>query len=232
MSTQQRENPLYKDGRIELAIQAFKKGQFKSLRAAALEYDVPITTTRRRAAGTHSRREVRNPNRKLSDTEEESLLQWVLSMDRRGMPPRPGTVRQMANLLLAERSKTTTPPTVGKNWVQAFVQRHDELRSRYNRKYDYERAKCEDPAELRRWFQHVKDIIAEHGIVVDDQYNFDETGFQMGVIATARVITGTDRAGRPRTTQPGNREWVTAIEAISAAGFAIPPFIILEGIMH
>jgi len=26
----------------------------------------------------------------------------------------------------------------------------------------------------------------------------------MGVIITAKVVTGTDRAGRPRTTQPGN----------------------------
>jgi hypothetical protein len=40
----------------------------------------------------------------------------------------------------------------------------------------------------------------------EDSYNFDETGFQMGVIATAPVVTGTDRAGRPRTVQPGNRE--------------------------
>jgi hypothetical protein len=54
----------------------------------------------------------------------------------------------------------------------------------------------------------------------------------MGVILTAKVVTGTDRAGRPRTTQPGNREWVTAIEAIRARGFAIPPLVIFEAVMH
>jgi hypothetical protein len=54
----------------------------------------------------------------------------------------------------------------------------------------------------------------------------------MGVISTAKVITGTDRAGRPRTTQPGNREWVTVIEAICARGFAIPPLVIFEAVMH
>jgi hypothetical protein len=32
------------EGRIELAIQAFKKGQFQSLQAAALTYDAPIMT--------------------------------------------------------------------------------------------------------------------------------------------------------------------------------------------
>ena len=54
----------------------------------------------------------------------------------------------------------------------------------------------------------------------------------MGVIATAKVITGTDRAGRPRTVQPGNREWVTIIEAINALGVAIPPLIIFKAVMH
>ena len=54
----------------------------------------------------------------------------------------------------------------------------------------------------------------------------------MGVISTAKVITGTDRAGRPRTTQPGNREWVTVIEAICARGFAIPALVIFEAVMH
>ena len=40
----------------------------------------------------------------------------------------------------------------------------------------------------------------------------------MGVIATARVVTGTDRAGQPRIIQPGNREWVTIIKCINAMG--------------
>jgi hypothetical protein len=37
-----------KEGRISLALQAFLQGQFKSLRAAALAYDVPRVTLARR----------------------------------------------------------------------------------------------------------------------------------------------------------------------------------------
>jgi hypothetical protein len=54
----------------------------------------------------------------------------------------------------------------------------------------------------------------------------------MGVIATAKVVTGSERAGRPRTTQPGNREWVTIVEAINARGFVIPALVIFEAVMH
>jgi hypothetical protein len=31
----------------------------------------------------------------------------------------------------------------------------------------------------------------------EDIYNFNKTGFQMGVISTVKVVTGSERAGRP-----------------------------------
>jgi hypothetical protein len=63
-------------------------------------------------------------------------------------------------------------------------------------------------------------------------YNFDETGFLMGVIATMMVVTNAERQGKPKSKQPGNRDWVTVIQAINALGWAIPPFIIVKGKMH
>jgi hypothetical protein len=54
----------------------------------------------------------------------------------------------------------------------------------------------------------------------------------MGVISTSKVITSSDRKGRLRTKQPGNRKWVTAIEAVNAKGWAIPLFIIFNGKLH
>jgi hypothetical protein len=54
----------------------------------------------------------------------------------------------------------------------------------------------------------------------------------MGIISTLKVITSSDRKGRPRTKQLGNRKWVTAIEAVNARGWAIPPFIIFDGKLH
>ncbi|KAF1922813.1 DDE-domain-containing protein, partial [Didymella exigua CBS 183.55] len=40
------------------------------------------------------------------------------------------------------------------------------------------------------------------------------------------VVTGSERRGRPKAIQPGNREWVTLIAAINAAGWSVPPFLI------
>ncbi|THC87090.1 hypothetical protein EYZ11_013463 [Aspergillus tanneri] len=90
----------------------------------------------------------------MTQNEEESLVQWILSLDRRGAPPRPSHVQEMANILLAKRG-TTPIQTVGDKWVYNFVKRRDELKSRYFRRYNHQRAKCEDPKLIREWFNRV-----------------------------------------------------------------------------
>ncbi|KAI9045478.1 uncharacterized protein KD926_007893 [Aspergillus affinis] len=92
----------------------------------------------------------------------------------------------------------------------------------------YQRAKQEDPRVIIPWFQTVQAAIQEHGIHEDDIWNFDETGFAMGLCSTSKVITAVERSERPRKVIQGNREWVTIIETISSKGVHIPPVIILK----
>ena len=101
----------------------------------------------------------------------------------------------MANRLLADRDALP----VGKRWASNFVKRHLDLKTRFFRKYDYQRAKCEDPTIIRDWFRLVESIIAKYGIDLADIYNFDETGFMMGLITSGMVVTGTDRRGKPKS---------------------------------
>ena len=94
----------------------------------------------------------------------------------------------MADLLLQKRGQDSTL-TVGQNWVYNFIRRHDSLKSKYTRKYDYQRAKCEDPTVIRNWFRLVQNTIAKYRIVKEDIYNFDKARFQIEVILIARIIT-------------------------------------------
>ncbi|XP_044714743.1 DDE superfamily endonuclease domain-containing protein [Hirsutella rhossiliensis] len=70
---------------------------------------------------------------------------------------------------------------------------------------------------MQEWYDRVAMAKQKWGILDEDVYNFDETGFQMGVIATAR---------------PGNREWVTVIESINCQGWALPAMVIFQGKVH
>ena len=66
-------------------------------------------------------------------------------MDQCGMPLRITTVREMAGILAAQRIEPTTIKLISKNWVRIFIKYHSNLQSKFNRKYDYQRAKCKDP---------------------------------------------------------------------------------------
>jgi hypothetical protein len=154
------------------------------------------------------------------------IVQYILDLDSKGFPPRLYGVEDMANRLLAERNAGR----VGTRWASNFIKRQPQLTTRFNRKYDYQRAKCEDPKLIGEWFALVRNTIAKYGIVDTDIYNFDETGFMMGVISTAMVVTSSERSGRAKAIQPGNREWVTVIQAVNALGWSLPPFVVVKGV--
>ncbi|EED15263.1 transposon, putative [Talaromyces stipitatus ATCC 10500] len=217
-------NSAEQEGRILLAISDLKNEKIHSIRKAAEIYNVSRSTLQNRLNGMTYRAEIRANGHKLTQSEEESLVRWILDLDKRGLPTRPSLVREMADYLLSQRGNQY----VGENWVYNLVKRRPEIESKFSRNYNYERAKCEDPKIIQEYFDRVREVILEYGILQEDIYNFDETGFAMGLCATAKVITGSDRYARPKLLQPGNREWVTAIEAVNSIGWALPSYIIFK----
>jgi hypothetical protein len=164
------------DRGILLALQALQHDPKLKIRRAASIYKVCPKKLGRRQKGMRSRRDWIPKTRKLSDLKEQIIVQFILDLDSRGFSPRLCGVEDMANRLLADRDA----PPVGKRWASNFVKRHKELETRFFRRYDYQRAKCEDPTIIRDWFRLVENTIAKYSIRLDDIYNFDETGFMMG----------------------------------------------------
>jgi hypothetical protein len=121
---------------------------------------------------------------------------------------------------------------VGQHWAERFVTRSPELKMAFNRAKDRQRILQEDPEIIGAWFKLVEGTKAKYGVHDNDVHNFDETGFQMGVIGSMKVVTGAERRARPELVQPGDREWVTVVQSICAAGYATPPFIIYKGRVH
>jgi hypothetical protein len=134
----------------------------------------------------------------------------------------------MADLLLSERGESP----VRKNWTTNFIKRRTEIKAKFSQKYNYKRAKCEDPKIIEGWFSLVRNTVAKYGILEQDIYNFNEVGFAMGVIATAKVVTSLEAKSRPKTIQLGNREWVLIIQGVNSYRWALLPFIIFKAQNH
>jgi hypothetical protein len=120
----------------------------------------------------------------------------------------------------------------GRHWAEHFVTRSYQLKMLFNQAKHRQRILQEDLETIGAWFKLVEDTKAKYGIHNDDVHNFDETGFQMGIIGSMKVVTGAERRAWPELVQPGNCEWVTVIQSICAAGYAIPPFIIYKERVH
>jgi predicted HTH domain antitoxin len=224
-------NSVEQEGRTLLAISALKNKEISSVQRAAEIFDIPRSTLRDRLNGRQYRIEKRANSHRLSTTQEESLIEWILSRDQRGVPPRPSHVQEMANILLQADNPSGFRP-IGKNWVSIFTNRRDEIKSRYARRYNHSRAQCEDPKIIKGWFDCLQQIQMQYGIAHEDIYNFDETGFAIGLIATTKVVTRANMPGKPHLIQPGNREWVTTIECVNTTGWVLPSCIIFKGKVH
>ena len=148
------------ESRLILATQAIQNDPELRPRVAARTYSVDHRKLGRRLRGMRPRRDILANSRKLTDLEEQVLVQHILDLDIKGFPPRVPVVEEMANRLLATRDS----PRVGTRWAYNFINRRPELRTRFQRKYDYQRAKCEDPEVIRGWFELVHNTITKYGI--------------------------------------------------------------------
>lgn len=134
---------------------------------------------------------------------------------------------------MADRIRTDRDASaIGPRWAENFVKHHPELTTRFRRRIDYQRVQFEDPDVINAWFRLVRNMIAKYGIQQADIYNFDETGFLMGMLSSAKAITSSDRHSRPRTKQPGNWEFMMVIQGVCATGWALSPYVAMKGKYH
>jgi hypothetical protein len=116
------------EGRIELALEAYSARQFQSLRRAAAAFNVNHQRLSDRLHGITPRPETRPNSYKLTATEEQTIVQYILDLDSRGFAPRLCEVADMADKILGVRGGKP----VGKCWAERFVTRSAELKMAFN----------------------------------------------------------------------------------------------------
>ena len=100
MSQQQNASASNREGRIELALSAYRAGQFKRLWRAAAAFNVPSLTLVNRYNGIAYLPDRRNGCHKLTLTEEQTIVRYILNLNSRGFPPQLYEVGDIADKLL------------------------------------------------------------------------------------------------------------------------------------
>jgi hypothetical protein len=86
---------------VQLAISVLNSNQIQSSQRAARTFNVPPSTLRDRRAEKPARRDCQPNSKKLSQTEEDVIVRYILDLYRRGFAPTYAAVRDMADRLLA-----------------------------------------------------------------------------------------------------------------------------------
>ena len=170
--------------------------------------------------------------RKLAPDQEKTLHDYFIQLDKAGMPARLHMIEQAANSLLEMSANSTkSPPQVGPLWSKRWLQRQHDLFKVRRKPIAAVRKNAQDPEMMMEYFETYKAVVDEFGIQPEDQWNFDETGYRMGMGREDWVIS-VDVVRRIYSKCPDNRESLTAMECINGVGRDIPPMLILTGIQQ
>lgn len=218
------------ESRLSEALAYIHEFSGAKIAVVAKEFGVSRYALRRRMTGTGPRKGSKKATTKLTATEERALCSYIDRLDRFNLAVQPSYIQEAANVLLKARTpKGEDPPTVGINWTSRFIQRHGYLKR--NRKLlEKGRQEAEDLELVQIYFKKLQQIVEDYGILLEDTWNMDETGFQIGTGSTQLIVTK-----RKRTHYLGlkeNRELCTAVEAICADGRTLPAFMVPTGTLH
>lgn len=148
--------------RIQQAIADTQTFPGASLRSIAANNDVHHTTLSRRLNGQPPRSNAHQHRQLLSIEQEELLKRWIIDLEAQGHAPSFNTVRELAGIVSANSGG---PNKVGKNWIQRFLQRHVEIRSKVGKKIQSQRVDSTSPEALEAWFQRLYSVQQRYSIL-------------------------------------------------------------------
>jgi hypothetical protein len=125
------------DENVKKALKALASHEFPSIRSAALHFNVPRETLRRRFHGGQTHGEAHEPAQHFSIGEEKALADLITRHSASGHPLTHLQVREIAEQIRSRRVlginesgiQHINYEPIGQQWVQRFLQRQPHLKS-------------------------------------------------------------------------------------------------------
>lgn len=210
-----------REERLQLAVDAMHRTKL-SLRKAELLFGVPKSTLEGRVKGaTRPAHIAHQSQQKLTPAQEKVLVAWVRHLSRRAIPLTRTSLRDTASAIAGE--------PIGINWIDRFMLRQKvDLKIKWTQGLEKCRAQSLNPAAVKGYFDELLRIITEFNIPLENIYNMDEKGVQLGVGGSVAAIVDRDLV-TVYNLEEGSREHVTILEAACADGTMNPPSVVFQG---
>jgi hypothetical protein len=196
----------------------------------ARRHQVPYQRLNARWNGRGSLFERPATNSRLSEEQQRALLQYCKLRELMGMPVPLKTLHSVAESILrrslsSDEQENMAP--LGDRWAKRFMAKH-KLKKTKQKPIELARKEAHSPTSIRQWFAELERTLRKYNIRPQNLWNFDETGFRIGIGGSQWVIT-MDPKRRAWSPSDTSRKHVTAIEAVSATGEVIEPMLVIVG---
>lgn len=217
------------DNQIDQALESIRDVKKPNYKQLAREKNLPYQRLLARSKGRTTRSQRPSGTYKLSEAQDSALYDYIARLNELGICVRLPMIVACANYLL-QRSHDGPgpPPSANPQWAKRWLKRNPELHLRRQRSLNLNRAIAHDKEAIFGWFNGLIKIIKLHGITTTDTWNFDETGFRIGIGKDQWVVTFEPRR-RVYLPTPDDRTTLTMTECVNAEGSAISPMVIIEG---
>ena len=223
--------------RMQEALDAVASGE--SIRKASERFGISFETLRR-----HSKKIKLDPKysctsfsdacatrRVFTESEEQTLVEYLQKIARMGFPLKARTVRSLA-YELAERNNKSCPSAwnerglAGKDWMTSFLCRHKEALSlRTPEATSVTRAAAFNEQNVKAFFAKLKRCTKNTTSLLKKIYNADETGLTTSQKAT-RVVAEAGCKQVPQVVSHERGETVTLCAFVNSIGNTVPPCLI------
>ena len=148
-------------------------------------------------------------------------MKWAKVLGHRGVSLTHSTLSMHTSEILGK--------PVGKSWPKRFLARHTNLKVKTMTSLEKCHAKALNPTAVERFYNILEAVVKEFGIKLENAWNMDEKGVQLGIGMKVAAIIDQDQS-TVYCIEDGNHELVTIIEAVCADGKALVPSVIFQGV--
>ncbi|XP_050552311.1 uncharacterized protein LOC118281061 [Spodoptera frugiperda] len=218
----------YTEEDIIKAIAAVNNGMPK--KTAALKFGVPRPTLQFRLCSKFIKSRP-GPTTILTEEEEKTLVEWVISSSRKGFPKRKEDILLSVEQFLSRnpRPNNFVNNKPGDGWYRLFLKRHPELTHRTAEAVTSASANVSE-TNIRQWFQQIERYLKDNGYfdILSDAsrvYNGDETNFQLCPKNT-KVLAEKGCKNVYEVDHAQAKSCLTVMFSFSASGKTTPPMVI------
>jgi Tc5 transposase DNA-binding domain len=162
---------------VQNALYDFTIKKYRSIRQSTSAHGIDKSTVAHRLHGRIPRAQSHSSLMRVTPAQEEVLVKWLEDLQRQVLPLNHDTLGELVVQLLHENDDFKP---LGQHWTTRFLQRYPSLQTSYGRPIDIQRLLSLDPNIITTYFNKVAKLRHQYRIELDDIWNMDEKGFQIG----------------------------------------------------